>query len=60
MQHLIAPVTGNTRGGHKYKCRVSWVSVDNGPFPKRHQNKLFINNSNIFNANVSEEYNLFY
>lgn len=25
MQRLIAPVTGNTRGSHKYKCRFSWV-----------------------------------
>ena len=37
MQRSIAPVVGNTRGGHKQKHRVSWVSVDNAPLPKRHQ-----------------------
>ena len=34
MQRLIVPVTGNTRGRHKQKCRVSWASVDNAPLPK--------------------------
>ena len=37
MQRWIAPVAGNTRGGHKQKHRVSCVSVDNAPLPKRHQ-----------------------
>ena len=39
MQRLIAPVTGNTRGGRKQKRCVSWVAVDNAPLPKRHQIK---------------------
>ena len=43
----MVPVTGNTTGGHKQQKRpVSWVSVDNTPLPKRHQNKQFINDSN--------------
>ena len=39
MQRSIAPVTGNTRGGHRQKRCFSWVSVDNAPLPKRHQSK---------------------
>ena len=34
IQRSIASVTGNTRGGHKQKRRVSWVSVGNAPFLK--------------------------
>ena len=49
MQRSIAPVTGNTRGGHKQKHCASWVSVENVPLPKQHQNKRFINNSNVLN-----------
>ena len=36
MQRSIVPETGNTRGGHKQKRRVSWVSVEDVPLPKRH------------------------
>ena len=35
MQRSIAPVTGNTRGGHKQKRHVSWSIVDDTPLPKR-------------------------
>ena len=38
MQHSIAPLKGNTKGVHKQKRRISWVSVDNALFPKRHRN----------------------
>ena len=35
MQRSIAPVTGNTKGGHKQKRQVSWSIVDDAPLPKR-------------------------
>ena len=35
MQRSVVPVTGNTRGAHKSKQRVSWSVVDENPFPKR-------------------------
>ena len=35
VQRSIAPVTGNTRGGHKQKRHVSWSIVDDTPLPKR-------------------------
>ena len=35
MQRSIAPVTGNTKGGHKQKRHVSWSIVDDAPLPKR-------------------------
>ena len=47
MKRSMVPVTGNTTGRHKEQKRlVSWVSVDNAPLPKRHQNKQFIDDSN--------------
>ena len=47
MKRSMVPVTGNTTGRHKQQKRpVSWVSVDNAPLPKRHQNKQFIVDSN--------------
>ena len=35
MQRSIAPVTGNTKGAHKQKRRVSWFAVDDAPLDKR-------------------------
>ena len=35
MERSIAPVTGNTCGGHKQKRHVSWSIVDDTPLPKR-------------------------
>ena len=35
MQRSIAPVTGNTKGAHKQKRRVSWFTVDDQPLKKR-------------------------
>ena len=47
MKRSMVLVTGNTTGRHKQQKRpVSWVSVDNAPLPKRHQNKQFIVDSN--------------
>ena len=35
MQRSIAPVRGNTKGGHNQKRLVSWSIVDEAPLPKR-------------------------
>lgn len=35
MQRSIAPVTGNTKGGHKQKRHVSWSIVDDAPLSKK-------------------------
>ena len=35
MQRSVVPVTGNTRGAHKSKRRISWSVVDEAPLPKR-------------------------
>ena len=35
MQRSVVSVTGNTRGAHKCKDRVSWSVVDETPLPKR-------------------------
>ncbi len=35
MQRSVAPVTGNTKGGHKQKRQVSWSHVDNSELKKR-------------------------
>nr|XP_047143758.1 uncharacterized protein LOC105848490 isoform X1 [Hydra vulgaris] len=38
LQRSIAPVTGNTKGGHGQKREVSWSVVDNKKLPKRKKN----------------------
>ena len=35
IQRSVVPVTGNTRGAHKSKRRISWSVVDEAPLPKR-------------------------
>lgn len=35
MQRSVVPVTGNTKGSHKQKRRVSWKVVDEEPLSKR-------------------------
>ena len=35
MQRSVVPVTGNTKGGHKQKRKVSWYKVDDTPLNKR-------------------------
>ena len=52
MQRSVAPSTGNARGARKQKSLISWVSVHNTPLPKQHQNKWFINDSNVLTENV--------
>ena len=37
IQRSVAPVTGNTRGAHKQKRKVSWSTVSNEPIKKRHR-----------------------
>ena len=51
MQRSVAPSTGNARGARKQSL-ISWVSVHNTPLPKQHQNKWFINDSNVLMENV--------
>ena len=52
MQHSVAPSLGNARGARKQKSLISWVSVHSTPLPKQHQNKWFINDSNVLTENV--------
>ena len=35
IQRSVAPVTGNTKGGHKQKRHVSWSKVYDDPLPKQ-------------------------
>ena len=35
MQRSVAPVTGNTKGGHKEKRHVSWSKVYDDPLTKQ-------------------------
>ena len=35
VQRFVVPVTGNARGAHKSKRRVSWSVVDETPLPKK-------------------------
>ena len=34
MQRSVAPVTGNTKGGHEQKRHVSWSKVYDNPLPE--------------------------
>ena len=42
-QRSVAPVTGNTKGGHQKKPQVSWYEVDDRPLPK-----IYISHANTY------------